>query len=127
VTCAGKSGAAGLGHGKKISQERNANRKPDESIAYCIDECDGLSHSTAHHPAHQSGCAALLQATITLSRVIHERKQAGKPSPARRPPTPAAARRSSSLAPLTLAVFIAFLTIGLQLPVLPLHLKDAWA
>lgn len=29
------------------------------------------------------------------------------------------------LAPLTLAVFIAFLTIGLQLPVLPLHLKDA--
>ncbi|BEV13451.1 arabinose transporter [Herbaspirillum sp. DW155] len=28
------------------------------------------------------------------------------------------------LAPLTLAVFIAFLTIGLQLPVLPLHLKD---
>lgn len=30
-----------------------------------------------------------------------------------------------ALAPLTLAVFIAFLTIGLQLPVLPLHLKDA--
>lgn len=29
------------------------------------------------------------------------------------------------LAPITLAVFIAFLTIGLQLPVLPLHLKDA--
>ncbi|WP_039787615.1 arabinose transporter [Herbaspirillum huttiense] len=29
------------------------------------------------------------------------------------------------LAPLTLAVFIAFLTIGLQLPVLPLHLKEA--
>ncbi|MFL9924086.1 arabinose transporter [Herbaspirillum lusitanum] len=29
------------------------------------------------------------------------------------------------LAPLTLAVFIAFLTIGIQLPVLPLHLHDA--
>lgn len=29
------------------------------------------------------------------------------------------------LAPITLAVFVAFLTIGLQLPVLPLHLKDA--
>ncbi|MFJ3057952.1 arabinose transporter [Herbaspirillum sp. NPDC087042] len=29
------------------------------------------------------------------------------------------------LAPLTLAVFVAFLTIGLQLPVLPLHLHDA--
>ncbi len=28
------------------------------------------------------------------------------------------------LAPLTLAVFIAFLTIGIQLPVLPLHLHD---
>lgn len=44
------------------------------------------------------------------------------------PPATAAGTGTSvlqALAPLTLAVFIAFLTIGLQLPVLPLHLKEA--
>ncbi|MGC7960610.1 arabinose transporter, partial [Salmonella enterica] len=44
------------------------------------------------------------------------------------PPATAAGTGTSvlqALSPLTLAVFIAFLTIGLQLPVLPLHLKEA--
>jgi hypothetical protein len=39
-------------------------------------------------------------------------------------PAPGGANVFLTLAPITLAVFIAFLTIGIQLPVLPLHLHD---
>lgn len=38
--------------------------------------------------------------------------------------TPQAANVFLKLLPITLAVFVAFLTIGMQLPVLPLHLHD---
>lgn len=53
-------------------------------------------------------------------------KQADQPISLTPPPSAGSGVRIFlALAPLTLAVFIAFLTIGLQLPVLPLHLKDA--
>jgi len=51
-------------------------------------------------------------------------QSADKPSPVT-PSTSPGVAVFLKLAPLTLAVFVAFLTIGLQLPVLPLHLHDA--
>ncbi|KAF1044257.1 MAG: putative MFS-type transporter YfcJ [Herbaspirillum frisingense] len=50
-------------------------------------------------------------------------KHADKPSPTATL-APPGANVVLKLAPLTLAVFIAFLVIGIQLPVLPLHLHD---
>lgn len=55
---------------------------------------------------------------------MHKTQQASRSSPDLASTPPAAINVFLKLLPITLAVFIGFLTIGLQMPVLPLHLHE---